>query len=253
MDTKILWQLSYGLYALLADDHGKPSGCIVNTVFQITSTDPIIAVSVNKNNYTNQLIKDSGFFGVSIISQDTSKDAIAKLGFASGRDTDKLDGLKHHIAEHNIPILDEACTGHLLCQVVSVTETSTHDVFLGKVIDTQAGVKAEPMTYKYYHDVVKGAAPKNAPTYRAPEAQAEQSYVCEICSHVYHGDISKESDDYRCPVCGVDKSHFKPVEQAPVRYICDICSYVYEGDITKEPDSYRCPICKADKSHFKKL
>lgn len=252
MDTKILWQLSYGLYALLADHRGKPSGCIVNTVFQITSEDPIIAVSVNKNNFTNELIKQSGYFGVSILSQDTSPNAIAKLGFASGRDTDKLEGLHYHIAEHGIPVLDEACTGHLLCQVVSVTETSTHDVFLGKVINTEGGIKCDPMTYKYYREVVKGTAPKNAPTYHAPEVQAEQSYVCEICSHVYHGDITKEPDDFCCPVCGVGKSCFKPVE-APVRYICDVCAYVYDGDITKEPDDYRCPICKADKSHFKKI
>lgn len=35
------------------------------------------------------------------------------------------------------------------------------------------------------------------------------NYVCDVCGYVYEGDITAEADDYVCPVCGVDKSHFE--------------------------------------------
>lgn len=70
-----------------------------------------------------------------------------------------------------------------------------------------------PMTYEYYHNVIKGKAPKNAPTYQAEvpksEKQAQLRYICEVCGYIYEGDITKEADDYVCPVCKQPKSRFK--------------------------------------------
>ncbi len=35
------------------------------------------------------------------------------------------------------------------------------------------------------------------------------TYVCSVCGYAYEGDINTEPDDYTCPICGVDKSHFE--------------------------------------------
>lgn len=59
MDGTVLYKLSYGLYAIGAMDQSRMCGCIVNTVFQITS-DGVIALSMNRNNYTHGLIERSG-------------------------------------------------------------------------------------------------------------------------------------------------------------------------------------------------
>ena len=64
------------------------------------------------------------------------------------------------------------------------------------------------MTYKYYHDVVKGKAPKNAPTYQAPE-EKKNTWVCSICGYIYEGDLTQEPDSWVCPICGVGKDMFE--------------------------------------------
>ena len=33
--------------------------------------------------------------------------------------------------------------------------------------------------------------------------------VCKVCGYIYEGDITKEADDYVCPVCKQPKSRFK--------------------------------------------
>lgn len=212
MDKKILRQLSYGVYAIGVRDNGRPCGCIVNTVFQVTSENPIVAVSMNKNNYTWELIEKNKNFSVSILSEQTRKEVIQKLGFSSGRDNDKYEGIDYQLKE-GLPVLQEQCCGAMLCKVVSVTETPTHMVILASVEDAFAIADTVPMSYRYYHEVIKGGAPKNAPSYVEPEEKEEKQvlgerWICSICGYVYEGDLTKEPDSFVCPICGVDKSRF---------------------------------------------
>lgn len=185
MDKKILRQLSYGVYAIGVRDNGRPCGCIVNTVFQVTSENPIVAVSMNKNNYTWELIEKNKNFSVSILSEQTRKEVIQKLGFSSGRDNDKYEGIDYQLKE-GLPVLQEQCCGAMLCKVVSVTETPTHMVILASVEDAFAIADTVPMSYRYYHEVIKGGAPKNAPSYVEPEEKEEKQvlgerWICSIC------------------------------------------------------------------------
>ena len=89
-------------------------------------------------------------------------------------------------------------------------ETSTHTVFLGEVMDADIIADGTPMTYAYYHKVLKGRTAPKAPTYQAEEKEGG-NYVCKICGHVYSGDIPFEQlpDDWVCPVCGAPKSQFE--------------------------------------------
>ena len=214
MELSVLWKLSYGMYAIGTLDGTRPTGCIVNTVAQITSTNPVIAVSMNKNNYTYEAIKKTGRFTVSILTEKTAPNVIAKLGFCSGRDTDKFDGKDFAWKEMGgLPVVKDNCAGHLVAEVLSMTEVETHYIILARVKDAQPCTNFEPMTYKYYHEVIKGSAPKNAPTYQAPVKQevitgSKEKWVCSICGYVYEGDLTKESADWVCPICKQPKSKF---------------------------------------------
>ena len=70
-------------------------------------------------------------------------------------------------------------------------ETSTHTVFLGEIIKMDGYNDSNPMTYKYYHDVIKGTAPKTAPTYYEENKEEEKKmeegkkFKCKICGHIY--------------------------------------------------------------------
>lgn len=208
MDLSVLWKLSYGMYAVGTLDGERPTGCIVNTVIQITSENPIIAVSMNRNNFTYEAVKSCGKFSVSVLSEKTNQNVIARLGFSCGRDTDKFAGdFFECMYFDGLPVVKENATGYIAADVIAMHEAETHVVILARVTNTMKGVDLAPMTYRYYHEVIKGKAPKNAPTYQ--EETAKDKYVCDVCGYVYEGDIADEPDDFVCPICKQPKLHFK--------------------------------------------
>jgi len=166
LDKSVLWQLSYGLYAIGAKDGERPCGCIVNTVFQLTSEPALIAVSMNKNNYTHQLISKENTFTVAIFSEETAAVTISYLGFRSGRDFDKFEKVAYQTTPSGLPVANDNICGYMEAKVVNSFDTPTHTVFVAEVIDAVKISELKPMTYEYYHKVVKGKAPKNAPTYQ---------------------------------------------------------------------------------------
>ena len=167
MDTKIFRDLSYGVYITTTLDGQRPTGCITNSVMQITSSPATLAVSVNHDNFTNGCIAKTGKFAVSILPENTDPVLIGAFGFQSGKDKDKFAGVDYELAE-GIPVV-KASMGYMVCKVISTMETSTHTVFLGEVIAAEVYERTAPaMTYAYYHAVLKGKSPKNAPTYQPP-------------------------------------------------------------------------------------
>ena len=209
MDQMVFRSMSYEVYITTSVDDGRPVGCITNSNTQITSSPATVSVSVNHNNHTTACIERSGLFAFTILSTDSDPALIGRFGFASGRDTDKFAGLDYEWAE-GAPVVRTGC-GYVVCRVIGKMETQTHTVFLGEVVDAKAWSKEIPMTYSYYHQVIRGTSPKNAPTYIPPKeeapAPAVHRYVCSVCGHVYEGEALPQ--DYVCPLCGRDASHFR--------------------------------------------
>ena len=210
MNKKVFRNLSYGVYVVSTLDGTRPTGCTANSVMQITSEPASIAISINHDNYTNGCIARTGTFAVSILSEDSDPGLIGTFGFQSGKDVDKFDGTAHTIRD-GMPVLDDCC-GYIVCRVIDKMETSTHTVFLGEVTDGDVLETAPAMTYAYYHNVIKGKSPKNAPTYLPEEEETDPSarWVCSVCGYVYDGEVPFEElpEDYTCPVCRQPKSKF---------------------------------------------
>ena len=165
MNKSAFYQLSYGVYVVSTWDKGRATGCTANSAMQITSEPATIAVSINHDNYTNQCIQDTGTFAISILGENSKPGIIGTFGFKSGRDNDKFDEVDYAVKGF-LPVVTDACA-YITCEVIDKMETSTHTVFLGKVLDADILKKDTPMTYSYYHNVIKGKSPKNAPTYIA--------------------------------------------------------------------------------------
>lgn len=164
MNKSALYQLSYGVYVISTWDKGRATGCTANSAMQITSSPATVAVSINHDNYTNQCIKETKRFTVSILGENTDPSVIGTFGFYSGKDTDKYEKVPS-LTKECMPVVADACA-YLVCEVIDSMETSSHTVFLGKVLDADVLRKDTPMTYAYYHNVIKGKSPKNAPTYQ---------------------------------------------------------------------------------------
>lgn len=163
MNQSALYNLSYGVYICSAWDGDRPTGCIANSAMQITSEPATVAVSINHDNFTHKCIEESGYFALTVLSEKVNPRLIGKFGFFSGRDKDKFDGVNYTV-RGKLPVPDDGCA-YLVCKVRNKMETATHTVFLGEVLDADLLKNEPPMTYAYYHKVIKGKAPKSAPTY----------------------------------------------------------------------------------------
>ena len=214
METNALYNITYGLYVVGCYSDGKPAGCITNTCFQVTSENPTLAICLNKKNHTLDCIKKNPRFCVSIISEETDPMIISSFGFRSARDVDKYTDFGYDELDGTPAVKGNFC-GRLILDAINFIDCGSHVIVIGKLVASHGG-NGTPMTYAYYHKVIKGSAPKNAPTYRAEPQPAQTSnkeirrFKCDICGY----EVESESDlpaDFVCPLCGVDRSHFKEI------------------------------------------
>lgn len=214
MDKNIFRKLTYGLYIVGANYNNELAGCVVNTVVQITSENPIISVSINKDNYTNKIIKEKMKLSISVLSKNIDKEVISKFGFFSSKDTNKYENVNYELVE-DLPVLNDGICGYIIGDVINIIDCNTHDIFLVKVTNSKVINEDEALTYDYYRVNMKGTSPKNAPTHIEEKIESNSKvYRCMICGHIY--DDSKEKikfedlpDTWVCPLCGVGKDKFE--------------------------------------------
>ena len=229
MNLRALYKLGYGLYVICSRKGDRLNGQISNTVFQVTSEPPTIAVSINKNNLTHEFITESRVFTASVLSQDTPLSFIGHFGFKSGKDIDKLEGINYKIGDTQAPVVTDNTLAYLEAKVIQEVDVGTHTIFIAELVGADVIKEGEPMTYAYYHQVKRGTTPKTAPVYveeKKEVATKMAKYECTICGYVYDpevgdpdGDIAPGTpfeelpDDWVCPVCGAAKSDFEKIEE----------------------------------------
>ena len=147
MNKGAFYKLSYGLYVITSGVEGKFNGQIANTVFQVTSEPPTVAVSINKQNYTHECIRSSRRFAVSILDEATPMTMIGQFGFKCGRDIDKFSGIQVRKGNTGIPIVTSHAVAFIEAEVTGELDCGTHTIFLGQVVECDIiDNTAEPMT-----------------------------------------------------------------------------------------------------------
>lgn len=165
MNIKALHKISFGLYVITSRKGDRFNGQIANTVFQVTSEPPTIAVSINQHNLTWEFIKSSKVFTASILRQDTPLTFIGHFGFKSGRDTDKFEGINYKVGETGAPVVLDNTVAYLEARVTQEMNVGTHTIFIGELVNADVISDEASMTYDYYHQVKRGVTPKAAATY----------------------------------------------------------------------------------------
>jgi ferric-chelate reductase [NAD(P)H] len=165
MNLNALHKISYGMYIVGSHKGENLNGQIANTVFQISSEPPTIAVSINKNNLTHEYIKESKVFSASVLCEAAPLPFIGGFGFKSGRDADKLKGINYKIGQTGSPVFLDNTTAYIEAEVLQDVDAGTHTVFIGKVVAAEILNENPCMTYEYYHQVKRGTTPKTAPSY----------------------------------------------------------------------------------------
>jgi ferric-chelate reductase [NAD(P)H] len=169
MDAKALQKIVYGMYVVGSRQDGNLNGQIANTVIQVTSEPPAVAVSINKTNLTHEYIKAGRVFSISVLCEATPLSYIGAFGFKSGRDTDKLKNTNYKIGQTGAPLFPDNAVAYFEAEVTGDTDAGTHTIFIGKVVAAEVLNDNPCMTYEYYHQVKRGTTPKSAPSYIAKE------------------------------------------------------------------------------------
>ena len=199
IDNKALHKLSYGLYAVTCNDGHKDNGLIVNTVVQVASNPLVLSVAISKANYSHDVIKNTGKLNINCLTTDTPFDVFEKLGFHSGRDTDKMAGLFHWTGKNGLAVLSgEIINAFFSCEVTDYIDLGSHGLFICTVSEAMHISDEPSMTYDYYHKNVK---PK--------KTEKKKGFVCTICGYVHEGDALP--DDFVCPICKHGATDFEPV------------------------------------------
>ncbi len=143
-----LFKISYGLYIVTSVDGQTINGQCCNTVFQITSQPARVAIGINKQNFTHQLIGASGKVGIGILGQQ-GHNLVRTFGYSSGRDVNKFAGISYVKGQTGVPIVSD-CIAFLEGTVVDRLDCGTHSLFLIDVVNGDLNSDAEPMTYEFF-------------------------------------------------------------------------------------------------------
>ena len=200
MDKNALFKISYGLYALFAKSGQKDNACIINTLMQVTSSpDVICSISVSKSNLTHDMIAETGRFNVSVLDTSCPYSIFEELGMKSGRDGDKLSGIKTERLDNGILTLAEYSNAHMSFEVTRSVDMGTHTTFIAILTEAKTVSDIGSMTYSYYHSSVK---PK-------PKEKQKGGWRCVICGYVYEGE--ELPADFICPICKHGASDFEKI------------------------------------------
>ncbi len=199
IDTKAFYNIGYGLYAVTSNDGVKDNAFICNTVTQVAGTPCRIAVSVNKQNYSHDVIKSTGKMNVCALTVNAPFFVFEAYGFHSGRDTDKFENVVSLRSENGLVYLRNYINSYMSLEVEQYIDLGSHGMFICSVTEAVCINRDETMSYSYYHKNVK---PK-------PETK-KKGYVCKICGYVHEEDTLPE--DFICPICKHPASDFEPLK-----------------------------------------
>ncbi len=198
-DLSALFNIGYGLYVVTSNDGQKDNGLIVNTVSQVTNTPNRIAVTINKQNYSHHVIRQTGKMNVNCLDISAPFSLFEHFGFQSGRAVDKFAGMEQLRSDNGLQFLSRYINSFMSLKVEQYIDLDTHGMFICSVTEARVMSDKETMTYTYYQNHVKPQ----------PETSGKKGYVCKVCGWVYEGDELPE--DIVCPLCKHGAADFEPI------------------------------------------
>ena len=262
MQIKAFHKLSYGMYLVASAWEGSRAGYVANTVFQVTSSPPRIAISCHKNNDTLQVILKSRIFSVSVLKKELDVSLIGEFGFMSSSWYDKFAKVRAETKTTGAPVVIDACVAWLDCRLTDTLDVGSHMLLIGEVADSALLSDEEPLTYAWYREKFKMVSPRNAPTYVDPQILEQEELPDQTTSLSFTTGPSASSGGSQIS----SGQEFARDPDDDEEYICVVCGHIYrpdEGDLAagiapgtpfhQLPEDYRCPICNAGKDYFKPM
>lgn len=230
MDRNAFRCINYGLYIVSSiDADGRYVGCIANTFQQIASEPPMVSVALNKDNHTTKCISASKKFCVSVLSESATMELVGRFGFQSSKDVDKFEETSFNLGDDGVPEVTQNTSAVFHVEVADEVDAGTHTLFIGKVSDAQIVSDERPMTYNYYHSVLRGKTPPKAASYNGGDTLSLNENGEDAPSGENAGSVGSKRVGWRCSLCG------------------------YIVEMEELPDDFKCPICGAGRELFERI
>ena len=199
MNNDVMFKIGYGLYVLTARDE-KDNGCIINTVMQVTSNPLQVAIAVNKKNYTNEMIRKTRKFNLSILSEKSDFELYRHFGFQSGRDVDKFAKFMDVKRSPNgVLYITQGTNAYISAYVQQEIDLGTHSMFIAQLVAAESLSDDKSATYDYYQKCIK----------QKPQETLKKGWRCKICGYIYEGEDLPA--DYICPICKHGAADFEKI------------------------------------------
>lgn len=139
-------QLTHGVYVIGVAHGERRDGFTAAWLMQVSFDPLLLALSINPTNASYPLLRLGGGFTVSVLKRGQLELA-RRFGTQSGRDHDKLAGLRWRPGRHGAPILEDALA-YFECELSGSLRAGDHELLLGRVIDGRVlADDAVPMGY----------------------------------------------------------------------------------------------------------
>ena len=139
-------RLTLGVYVVGVADAERRDGFTAAWVMQVSFDPLLLAVSVNPANASHSLLRSGRGFAVSVLKRGQLELA-RRFGTQSGRDADKLAGLRWRPGRHGAPILEDALA-YFDCELSGSMRSGDHELVVGRVVDGRILARdGEPMAY----------------------------------------------------------------------------------------------------------
>lgn len=204
MNRKAFSRINYGLFIVGAELDGKPQGCIVNSLHQVTSSMPFkFSLTVNKSNETFKAIEAKGSFAATVLAKDTPKDLVNLFGYKSGRVVNKFDGFDVERDGAGNPYVKDHVLARFSCKVVEKLDLGTYMLYIAETMEAEVLGEGPALTVDDFKND-GGSTPPTATVVRTLEGN--EGWRCTICGYV----AEKETlpDGYQCPICRANKDKF---------------------------------------------
>lgn len=139
-------RLSAGVYVVGATHNEQRGAFTAAWVMQVSYNPLLLALSINPEHASYPLLKGSGAFTVNVLKQGQLELA-RRFGTLSGREHDKLAGVRWHPGRSGAPVFEDALA-YFDCEVTGRYPSGDHELVLGRVVDGRIiDPNAVPMAY----------------------------------------------------------------------------------------------------------
>ena len=134
-----------GVTVVSSEYNGEQHGMTVSSFTSISAEPPMILVSLESSTRTHAVIFQSGFFGVTLLSEDQEW-LSERFAGRTGLESDRFSGLDIFRLISTSPLIAGGLA-YFDCRLVNTMRAGTSTVFLAEVMAASISGSEEPLVY----------------------------------------------------------------------------------------------------------